>query len=209
MARQQKRRKRKASADEPKAYDDYVRHPRYGRGPRLTDETLTDDRLHWRYGGERIIPGTGIPALTSRQSRSMFPLPVYFDVDSKCRDCGRRFLFFAAEQKHWYETLEIPLEASCVRCPECRRWRHHLRARHRRYEELLGLSGRSLEQSLELVDCALTLVEAGIFQNKVFQRMRAVLNSLPAAERDDHRVQQRRSQLQALETKLSRSRTRR
>ena len=38
----------------------------------------------------------------------------YFDAKRVCRKCERPFLFFAEEQKYWYEDLRFPLEADCL-----------------------------------------------------------------------------------------------
>ena len=51
----------------------------------------------------------------SRQSPAMVPVTHYYDVTRTCRDCDRPFIFFAQEQKHWYEQLGLPLEADCAR----------------------------------------------------------------------------------------------
>jgi hypothetical protein len=50
-------------------------------------------------------------------------VPSYFYVDlpRTCRDCGADFVFSAREQRHWYETLGLRLDARAVRCLPCRR----------------------------------------------------------------------------------------
>jgi hypothetical protein len=43
-------------------------------------------------------------------------------------DCGQRFVFAAAEQRFWYETLQFWVQSRPKRCIPCRRAR---RARRR------------------------------------------------------------------------------
>ncbi len=56
--------------------------------------------------------------------------PRYYYVDQArtCLQCGASFVFGAAEQKYWYETLGFRLDATAVRCPPCRRKRRSDRA---------------------------------------------------------------------------------
>src|SRR5690554_738010 len=102
------------------SYDSYVEHPRYGRKPRITGLNPVNDYrrvfLHWHSGDDCRIPNTAVEADLSRQSPAAVPVTHYFDVKRACRDCGRPFIFYALEQKHWYEELGFCLEADCVRC---------------------------------------------------------------------------------------------
>jgi hypothetical protein len=52
-------------------------------------------------------------------------VPKYFYVDElrSCVQCHERFVFRAAEQKYWYETLKFNFRAVPVRCLACRRKR--------------------------------------------------------------------------------------
>src|SRR5262245_24947594 len=86
----------------------YVEHPRWGSRPRRTGLDVT----HIRYGGDailrwqdspargvRVIRGTAVAADLERQSPGTIPVTHYYDLERRCRDCGRLFLFFALEQK--------------------------------------------------------------------------------------------------------------
>ena len=55
----------------------------------------------------------------------MCHVPKYFYVDQEktCVQCGRGFIFGAAEQKHWYETLKFHFDSVAIRCIDCRRKR--------------------------------------------------------------------------------------
>lgn len=52
-------------------------------------------------------------------------VPRYFFVDEPrgCVQCGRSFVFTAAEQKHWYEVLKFHFDSVATRCLACRRTR--------------------------------------------------------------------------------------
>lgn len=141
----------------------------------------------WPYGSvkaessrTRRIPGTAVEADLSRQTPATVPVTHYFDMPRVCRDCGRPFLFFAEEQKHWYEDLGFPLEADCVRCTDCRKQQREIARLRKRFEELIQVRNRTIEQGCELADCCLTLMEDGLFTIKQSQRVRTILNSIPA-----------------------------
>ena len=165
-------------------YRDYVEHPLYGRGPRITGENPQDD---WQNGvylgwhspiGERIAD-TAIVADTSKQVSRPVSVTHYYDVKRTCRDCKRLFIFFAEEQKFWYETLGFPLESDCVRCIDCRKTQQDRAELRNRYENLLQKHDRTDDETLELATCALTLIECGLFGNRTIERVRSFLNSLP------------------------------
>ena len=105
-------------------------------------------RRHPLFGDVPIVPGPGagggpgriwiydpgfrppLPpgAVRGDPRRQLFccDVPRYFYVDRslRCRDCGAGFVFSAGEQRHWYETLGFRLDATAVRCLDCRRaWR--------------------------------------------------------------------------------------
>lgn len=165
-------------------YRDYVEHPMYGRGPRITGQNPQDA---WENGvylgwhcpiGERIA-NTAILADTSKQVSRPIPVTHYYDVKRKCRDCNRLFIFFAEEQKFWYETLGFPLESDCVRCIDCRKTAQDHAELRERYEILIHKPDRSEKETLELANCALTLIECGLFGNRTIERVRSFLNSIP------------------------------
>lgn len=164
-----------------KRSDDFVAHPRYGDEPRLTglnpkENWLTGEVfLHWHSLGEARIPNTAIAADTSRQNQPTIAVTHYFDSRRVCVDCRQSFLFFAAEQKYWYEVLGFPLEANCIRCVPCRKRQRALQARRQRYETLIALEGRTPDQDIALVESALALVGAGVFGTRLLERLRSIL----------------------------------
>ena len=168
-------------------WSDYVEHPRYGRRPRLTGldpiPNLLDGSvfLHWHSPAGVRVPYTAFAADLSRQPRATVPVTHYFDAKRQCRDCSRPFLFFAEEQKHWYEVLQFPLEADCLECVPCRKDAQQLRVARQKYDELLARTERSETDTLQLVECGLLLVESSVFSKKVLPKLRALLKPLLAS----------------------------
>lgn len=130
------------------------------------------------------IAGTAVKADPSKQHRSTVPVTHYYDVERVCRSCKRPFIFFAEEQRYWYESLRFPLDADCIRCPECRKTERFLARNRATYERLMAEPKRSWEDNLTMAECALLLVEHGVFQNRVLERIRALLKTVPEMERE-------------------------
>ena len=131
------------------------------------------------------IPGTAIEADPSLQQNPTVPVTHYYDVERVCRDCHRPFIFFAEEQRHWYEELGFPLDADCVRCPECRKKEQTLARKRRQFEQLSHIKDRDWKADLSMAECALTLVEQGIFHFRQTERVRALLKKVPAEARNE------------------------
>jgi hypothetical protein len=174
---------RRAEPSEPV----YVEHPRWGARPRRTGVDVIDAlhggdaHLHWlNLSPEgRVIRGTAVAADLTRQTPATIPVTHYYDLERTCRDCGRLFLFFAVEQKHWYEELGFPLEAECVRCHPCRKQEQEIKARHERYQELMHREQLAPEQEAELALLRLDLIEASLFGVRQAELVRAFLNRFP------------------------------
>lgn len=165
-------------------FDNYVEHPRFGRGPRYTDvsaERPDDPNAYtasWRSTRETRVLGTAVAADLSQQTLATLPVLFYFDERRTCADCSRRFLFFAEEQKYWFEELGFNLNADCIRCWPCRHVRQNIEAAQARYEELARLDFPSCQEQVELLDVGLKLCEQDIFGRKVLQRFRTIANQL-------------------------------
>jgi uncharacterized protein YbaR (Trm112 family) len=162
-------------------YAEYAEHPRYGRGPRFTGLDVEPSKLICGHGNK--ICGTAVKADTSKQRNATVPFPYYYDVEAVCEKCGRPFIFFAEEQKYWYEKLGFYLWATAVCCPSCRKELQSLRRKQRRYEDLIHVSDRTTEENLEMADCSLALIEEGIFDRRQTEQVRAILNRLPNEQR--------------------------
>ena len=169
----------------PPEYREFVAHPRYGQGPRITGLNPENSyggptHLHWRSTSGSRIPNTAIPADLSRQSPSPSSVTHYFDEKRVCRDCEKPFIFFAVEQRYWYEELGFVLDSDCVRCVVCRRKEQGIAATRERYEELFHVADRTTEQQLEMAGCCFSLVESGVFHKRKLQDVRAIVKRLPS-----------------------------
>lgn len=169
-------------------YRDFVEHPRYGQGPRITGLNPEDDGggqvfLHPHSPEGVRIPNTAIAADLSLQRPATIPVTHYFDSTRRCIDCGRPFIFFAAEQKYWYEELGFPLDSDCVRCLTCRKRGQAIQLLRQRYERLLQATDRTFEQDLEMAGCCLSLVEAGAFHERQLQSVRRILSQVPRSSK--------------------------
>ena len=190
-------------------YAEFVDHPRYGRRPNVTglnpNPADRDVHLHWNattpneivaqyeavigkkwpygdwnsYSETKRIPNTAVVADLSRQTPATVPVTHYFDLERTCRDCKRPFIFFAAEQKHWYEELGFGLESDCVRCIECRKHQQGIARQREQYETLFHVEHRTGEQTLQMAEACLSLIESGIFAVRQTERVRMLLNSIP------------------------------
>jgi hypothetical protein len=200
-------------------YAKFVDHPRYGQRPNITglNPSPRDRNVHiwnaldpdeigavWKAAtGEdypyasssirsdrpRRIPNTAIPADLGRQVPQTVPVTHYFDMECKCRDCGRPFIFFAREQKHWYEDLGFSLNSDCVRCVECRKQQQGIARERERFETLYHVPEKTVEQCLQMAEACLSLIESGAFSKKQSECVRMLLNSVPddADVRKKHR----------------------
>ncbi len=107
---------------------------------------------------------------------------MYFDILKTCVDCRRHFIFYAAEQKHWYEDLGFSTAADCVRCVDCRKLRQSDERSHADYQRLLSMGRKSLEDLSSFVNAALDLHRQG--KLKSFEKVRAILNAATEAHPD-------------------------
>jgi len=186
----------------PKSKWSFVPHPRYGDKPRYTgldvskrsegvymrcwtepelEAWTTKHNYHWidpEYIGS-LIPGTAIVADQSRQHGSAMLNTHYYDIRRKCKECGRPFIFFAEEQRYWYEELQFPVQADCVRCHPCRLQQRTLQSTKTQYDELLEIDAPSVEQFLEITQARLDLIEAGIFHARQLDHVRSFLRKHP------------------------------
>jgi hypothetical protein len=164
-------------------YAGFVEHPRYGKGPRFTGLDVADSPdgrvyCHWHSPPGVRVPNTAVVADVSRQGKATLHVTHYFDAKRICRKCGRPFLFFAEEQKHWYEELMFPLEADCLDCAPCRKDEQRLRAIRQKYDALLEKTARTQADTLELVESGLFLVESVVFSAKLLPKLRGLLKPL-------------------------------
>jgi len=190
--------KKQSKRQEPP--EDNVSHPRFGTKPidsgsKVDRRTLQD--TYYGYRGERIYPESAILADATRQNHSVFPRKYYVDIQKTCRDCKRPFIFFALEQKYWYETLGFYVDSDCVRCPECRKNDQHAK-RHRevlsKYMNAPPTKSRAL---IALLEAGVYLWKSGELKNTHSLRK---LRNLAHAEAKTHPV---REELDSLVEALS------
>ncbi|TWT64784.1 zinc-ribbon domain containing protein [Allorhodopirellula solitaria] len=127
----------------------------------------------------RRIPNTAIPADLTRQTPAIVAVTHYFDLERRCRDCSRSFIFFAEEQKHWYEQLGFGLDSDCVRCVDCRKTLQGIARQRERYESLFHVPNKTEKQSMEMAEACLSLIEKRVFTRRQTERVRMLLNSIP------------------------------
>ena len=144
-------------------------HPRYGDKPVKSDFNFSREeieRAHWRYSSLRFFPESAIPADISKQNFSMFPRKLYIDIEQQCELCKRRFLFFALEQKYWFEELGLYVDAHCTLCIDCRIKDREIRNMQKLYQELVNKENRSVEETKKLRQAALELYQIGCIKDK-------------------------------------------
>lgn len=77
------------------------------------------------------LPRGAIPADPAEQvpNNSYSPPPEYYlDIEFACKECGRKEVWTARQQKWFYEVAKGSLYATAVHCRECRRERKKQRA---------------------------------------------------------------------------------
>ena len=121
-----------------------------------------------------MFPETAIPADPARQHYAVYPRRFYIDQLRTCWDCARPFLFFAREQRYWFETLRFFVDADAVRCTDCRRARHATAAALRRYSAAMTQASLSDDALLAAVEDAAALAEAGVLRR--LERLGALKN---------------------------------
>ena len=153
----------------PRAPLGMVPHPRYGSLPmRSGVQGVSLDAIlqsHWQYKANRVFPESVLAADTSLQNYALYPRPYYVDMQQQCRSCERPFLFFAAEQKHWFEVLRFYVDADNVYCPECRLQRSAAKREVQRYSQLVQIAKPTNLELQELVDIANQLFAQGTLRN--------------------------------------------
>lgn len=146
----------------------YVPHPRYGASPRPSGVQIPETDLrrgYWRLRRETLFLETALIAETTKQNFAVYPRKYYVDVLRSCRTCHRPFIFFAREQRYWYETLRFFVDADCVRCPDCRRDSRAVHRRLRRYSDLFAKAEPTRKELMFMVDDGIYLLAHGVLKN--------------------------------------------
>jgi hypothetical protein len=86
-----------------------------------------------------IKQGKAIVAEPKRQRTGMaMPYAAYIDRQFQCSDCAADFLFAAAEQQHWFETLGFLVFVHPKQCVTCRQKRRQRKQTQKAIEESLN-----------------------------------------------------------------------
>lgn len=85
--------------------------------------TARSGRLQWACDG-CLRAGRALVANAWKQTFCDHPPRLaYFDQTLRCAACGERFVFAAAEQRFWFETLGFWVQSTPRQCSSCRRAR--------------------------------------------------------------------------------------
>lgn len=163
----------------------YVSHPLYGRRPCVSNEPIHIDRheqfcMISRCGAGKFFKNTAIKADMELQKGSHYLVKYFFDEDKICIHCKRPFIFFAAEQKYWFDQLQFNIATRGQACCECRAFANELKLLKYRYDELTDHSQLTNEQTLEMARICLSLVECGVFHPRSVQTVQRLLNIIRA-----------------------------
>jgi predicted RNA-binding Zn-ribbon protein involved in translation (DUF1610 family) len=61
------------------------------------------------------------------------PPDYYYDIEYKCSDCGKKEVWTAQQQKHWYEELGKTINSYAKRCQICRAHTNALKEDQKRH----------------------------------------------------------------------------
>ncbi len=171
-------------------FADYVEHPRYGRRPRFTNlvpRVFADEKfvIKARCGCDCRIDGTAIAADMGKQSGASYFIKYYFDEKKLCIDCNHPFIFFAQEQKHWFDVLGFSLNTEGRRCYDCRQIQNQLKRNSRRFAVLKHMENRNIDEMMEMADICLGQLEVGRFHPRQVQTVRMFLKKLVKRNEED------------------------
>ena len=150
---------------------DVVPHPRaremarraHGRATHMSAAQI--QAKVWRLSAGTILPETAVLANVERQRTSWCARPVYVDLLKRCKTCRRPFVFYANEQRFWYEALQFDVNVDCVMCPPCRKLAHRTKACLDRYATAVNAPRLDAKAMKTFVDDALYLLEQGLVRN--------------------------------------------
>jgi len=146
----------------------YVEHPRYGDKPlwsRFVFSKEEIEKAHFCYRQCTYFAESAIPADIEKQNYSLYPRTIYVDLEKQCVQCQRWFIFYAEEQKHWYETLHFYIDSDCVKCCECRKLDQQQTHLVREYETLLKIENRNVKEKRRFEEVVAALAANGYIKN--------------------------------------------
>ena len=122
---------------------------------------------------------TAIEADWRKQNFTTMGVGHYYDLKRHCFRCRQPFIFFAEEQKFWYEDLHLRLEVRANYCWSCRKQNRGVAAARQRYEELFHIAVLSESEAVEMAEHCLLLMEEKQFSPRKAEHVRALLKRVP------------------------------
>lgn len=147
----------------------FVNHPRYGDKPIPSGHKFSKkdiERSHWRYVTTKYFIETAIPADINKQAYAVFPRSIYVDLEEQCLECKRPFIFYAKEQKYWFEELGFWVDAHCTRCTYCRKKDQDIKGMQATYQKLVSKKDRTKDETSQLKSIALELFQLGFIKDR-------------------------------------------
>lgn len=134
--------KKAHALETPELPANLVPHPRYGTstkasGYKLSVDDVRADRHLARLARGSFWPKSAIPG-PALVTGSPYAWRYYVDRLCRCVDCYRPFIFYAVEQRLWFERLGFHVESHAVRCTSCRRSVRKVKQRRDRIEGYLA-----------------------------------------------------------------------
>ena len=144
----------------------------HGRAAHMTAAEIQAKVWQLRHG--TVMADTAVLANVERQNTGWSPRPVYADVLKRCPACKRPFLFYAAEQRFWFETLRFDTVIDCQKCAPCRKHDRRVKASLERYATALNAVRLDAKVMKTFIDDTLFLFEHGLVRN--LSRVGAIKN---------------------------------
>ena len=142
---------------------------------RAADMTATEIQAKvWQLRHGTVMADTAVLANVESQNTGWSPRPVYADVLKRCTACKRPFLFYAAEQRFWFETLRFDTIVDCQKCAPCRKHDRRVKASLERYATALNAARLDAKVMKTFIDDTLFLFEHGLVRN--LSRVGAIKN---------------------------------
>jgi hypothetical protein len=148
--------------------NNYVPHPRYGSQPISSGQVYSKDEIesaHWRYASLKYFPETAIPAEQGKQNYAEYSRKLYVDIEETCKSCKREFIFFALEQKYWFEELKFWVDSHCVKCVNCRKKDFEIKQMQVKYSKLVSKIDRTADETQMVKAIGQELFALGYIKN--------------------------------------------
>jgi len=163
-----KKHRHAAPVDLPATLAPHPRAREMARKPAGRAARLSADEIRaqcWQVRRDVVLAETAVLANVDLQDYCCFPRRIYVDLLKTCATCCRPFLFYANEQRFWFEVLRLPVDVDCVDCAPCRKQRHRVRACQARYASALHAPRLDAKDMKAFVDDTLFMFEQGLLRD--------------------------------------------